>query len=106
MKIKVYIDGKQKSCKANGIYDTETNNLIVKKNSIIVPHVNENIRIAKTVNRYWNDEKYVKNRKVLQDIEFTSPTTAAQFVLDSVVNGKKRWKLENGLTLSDYIKKL
>ncbi len=42
----------------------------------------------------------VANWKLLEDIEFTSPSSAAEFVVGNHVNGKEYWK-KNGIQLKD-----
>lgn len=42
----------------------------------------------------------VANWKLLEDIEFTSPSSAAEFVVGNHVNGKEYWK-KNGVQLKD-----
>ena len=37
-----------------------------------------------------------------EDIDFSSPSAAASIVKYRATNGKKEWKLENGINLDDY----
>ena len=40
--------------------------------------------------------------KLLKDVDFKSPSTAAAIVRSSSMNGRKEWKLKNGLTLDEF----
>lgn len=107
MMIELYLKGKQnknKECNAIGQYDLNTNHLIVKKGSSIAPKFNENCKFTKSVINSRNNKELVKNNIVLKDIEFKSPSTAAQFVVGSIVNGKNRWLTSQGITLNEFLK--
>lgn len=86
----VYVDGK----------------LIVKKGSLIRKCSSSEYKRAKVVQKYRNDKESFNDSLILEkDIEFNSPSTAAQFVVDTITNGYKLWKTEDGITLKDYLKK-
>ena len=45
----------------------------------------------------------VANGKLIEDIEFSSPSSAAQFVIGSSINGLKEWKTRNGIPLKNLL---
>jgi len=63
------------------------------------------IRGGKTAKKYRDDSNCVdKTGKIIKDCEFTSPSTAAQFVLGSSTNGYEAWKVEPKKSLGTYLK--
>lgn len=44
--------------------------------------------------------------KLNKNVEFSSPSAAAAIVRNSSMNGRKAWKMKNGLTLDDYENKI
>ena len=56
-------------------------------------------RLSAPMKKLRHSEKVV-NGKLLEDIEFESPSTAAQFVIGNNANGFEYWKL-NGVPLKD-----
>lgn len=101
-KIEVILTNSKKDHFAKGIY--EKGKLTVKKGSIIRAKRNSEYKRAKAVVKYRNDKKYLDNELVLkQDIEFSSPSTAAQFVRDTISNGYRTWKVDNKTSLKKYI---
>lgn len=90
--IKVYL--RSKNYNAIGVF--KEGKLIVKKGSIINKSFKTNYAYSKKVKKYRDSVEYVDDRfVVLQDIEFSSPSTASQFVLGYSSNGWKTWRLEN-----------
>ncbi|MBR1645583.1 MAG: DUF4357 domain-containing protein [Selenomonadaceae bacterium] len=45
------------------------------------------------------------NNKLLKDEEFSSPSSAAEFVLGLSANGCENWKTKDGVTLSDFLRR-
>ena len=45
-----------------------------------------------------------ENGNILKNCEFTSPSTAAQFVTGRSTNGYEAWKVEKKLSLGQYLK--
>lgn len=95
--------GKKKQYTALGDFDK--NEMIVRSGSII--NIKENIKF-----KMINDAKNMRTRKdlvdetgvVLQDIRFSSPSTAAQFVTGNSANGLRQWKeIETGKSLKEFI---
>ena len=90
--IKVFL--RSKNYNATGVL--KDGKLIVKKGSVISKCFKTNYAYSKKVKKYRDSAEYVDERfVVLQDIEFSSPSTASQFVLGYSSNGWKTWRLEN-----------
>lgn len=59
-------------------------------------------RLSAPMKKLRHSEK-VANGKLLEDIEFPSPSGAAQFVLGGTADGPREWKL-NGVSLKKFLK--
>ena len=89
--LNVYMKSKSGKYNARAIY--EDGKIKVLKGSQLKAMTNGNYNRNKQVVAYRNDKKIVgKNLVLLQDVEFNSPSTAAQFIVDSSRNGWKDWK--------------
>ncbi|MCR5731052.1 MAG: DUF4357 domain-containing protein [Ruminococcus sp.] len=97
--MKIYMNGRGN----NAIGRYEDGKVTVLKGSIISEHLSKNFVCQKKVELLRNDKEYVdKNRRVLKNITFSSPSTAAQFVKGYSTNGWKCWKDEKGVALEKY----
>ena len=99
MRINVYMKGRNESYDAKGIFDG-SNMIVLKGSKIKDAHFKERIRISEEIR---NNPKLVKDNIVLEDITFASPSTAANFVADTVCNGLRNWRTMEGITLKNYI---
>ena len=82
------------------------NKIIVKKGSRIRDRLVSKFKGGKAVKRYRQDMEYVSEDYILtKDCVFDSPSTAAKFVTGCNVNGYNAWKLENGMSLGDFLRK-
>lgn len=94
----IYLNGR--SCNAKGQYID--GKVIVLKGSTI----NREFKIyrhGRRVEKIRNDKNYVDGVTVIKDIEFSTPSAAAQFVLGYSVNGKEAWKYEKGISLGKKV---
>lgn len=98
----VHYKSKKRECEAFGNYNFETNELEVIKGAKISSRQDNSFRLSKKANKR-NDKEYVKNGILLENIKFSSPSIAAQFVSGSSLNGPKVWKLEDGTSLKKYL---
>lgn len=103
MKTKVILRSRDNLYYAEGVY--VDGKLTVNKGS--------KIRLGETYKKcvdlvieYRNDRTKVDSHgNVLENIEFRSPSTAAQFVTGSSTNGYIRWRTEN-MNLKSFIEKI
>lgn len=99
--IEVYMVGRDSRYKAQGKY--KNGKITVNKGSTISPEVSITMKAKIAVlarnNKTFVDESYV----VLQDIEMSSPSIAAQFVSGQRCNGMLRWRVSKHQTLKDFL---
>ena len=104
--MKVYIIREKKEIMATGIYDVSSGRLTVKKGSMLSADIStaEKFRGAKSVGK--NREGIVDKCILQKDVEFKSPSTAANFVTGISTNGLVAWKTKDGKTLKDALKEV
>lgn len=103
MSILVKLAPRNGSCYAEGIFDNGI--LIVKKGGKINPDFASHIRGGTSAKKYRENPEYVDGEgNILKDCEFSSPSTAAQFVTGRSTNGYEAWKVEAKKNLGDYLK--
>ena len=102
--MKVFLKSKRNSYDAIGEYQPLEKRFIIRKGST----VSENIAYSATFRAAKNIEKQrkdvIKNNKVIKDVIFKSPSTAANFVTGRSTNGLIAWKDENGKKLKELLK--
>ena len=104
MKVSVYLKTRDGSCEANAIFEGEK--ITVLKGSKVRKAFAEHIRGGKTAKLLRNDTGVVNESGiVLKDCVFSSPSTAAQFVMGSSVNGWIAWHVDKKTNLKDYLAK-
>ncbi len=94
--MKVFLKNRSGTINAEGDYTPETKQLVVKKGSIVSKNVNNSEKFYGRKSIEKNREQYVKDYVVVQDVIFTSPSTAANFVTGWSSNGMILWKDEEG----------
>lgn len=101
--MRVYLIRKDKGIDAKGEYDFETKKLTVFKGS----RVSQDIARTKTFRGTRSIEKTrqgtVKNCIVQKNVDFTSSSTAANFVTGTSTNGLQAWRDEQGHTLQTIL---
>lgn len=103
MEIQVKLAPRNGSCYAEGIFDGSL--FTVKKGGKINPDFAKHIRGGKCAKNYRENPEYVDNEgTILKDCDFTSPSTAAQFVTGRSTNGYEAWKIDSKKNLGDYMK--
>lgn len=101
MKIKVFTKGRANSYEASGIYSEQC--FIVCKGSQISPKASSKIQPIVLKTR-MNRELVSSTWKVLKDITFRSPSTAAAFVNGNISDGNRCWKDKEGRSLRELRK--
>lgn len=79
------------------------NRYILKEGSTIDPSLYSNIDPIKAKRKEYKDKLSEDGKVVLEDIEFTSPSTAADFVRGGSCNGKYYWRSSDNKPLNDFI---
>ena len=101
--MKIYLNSQRRSCDAKGKIDE--NGYTVLKGSILSSELSSNEKISKKIRALRDDEKTVKDNKLLKNVTFKSATLSAQFVLGDIVNGLRAWKDSNNVPIGKIIKK-
>lgn len=97
MKINVYMSKRDKSAYAEGVYDVEST--VVKAGG----RISETFHGTSKIEAIRNDYRYVdRNRNIIKDCVFNTPSEAAQFVNGNISNGFRVWKV-NGINLGVYL---
>lgn len=105
MDLLLYLRTRDQTCDAKAKYNKKT--IIVLKGSQIRLSFANHVRGGKTAKRYRSDPEYVDvNGIVINDCIFNSPSTAAQFVTGSSVNGWEAWHVNKKTSLKDYMNSL
>lgn len=91
-----------------GVYDAQAKydngKITVLKGSKIQMDFADHIRGGKTAKSYRENKEYVNSEGiVIKDCEFSGASTAAQFVTGRSTNGLIAWKVENKISLKDYL---
>lgn len=97
--MKVFLVQKRNGVSATGEYDIESGSLTVKKGSVLSATISSSAKFrgAETIRK--NREGITEGTKLIKDITFKSPSTAANFVTGSSTNGLIAWKDKNGSTI-------
>ena len=103
MKIKCYMSSRRGTFDAQAIIN-EDNTITVMKGSVISKEISENLKVAKAVKANREDKTIVdENCTLLKDVTFKSLSTAAQFINGRSTNGYVAWKVDNNMTVKDYL---
>jgi len=101
--MKVFLSSKKKAFSATGEYNPSTNEVTVKKGSILSASISgsQTFRSRKSVEK--QREGIVKNNVLQKDMSFNSPSSAANFVTGSSTNGIRVWKTQDGKTIKELL---
>jgi hypothetical protein len=88
---------------AKGSYNPETKSFIVKKGSLVSQSISdpENWKSASSIEDYR--AQFVRGNVVKEDVEFTSSSTAANFITGVNTNGLVAWKTSDGRTIKELL---
>lgn len=102
MKTEMYLRGRDGQYNAEAVY--EDGIVTVKKGSLIRASFADHVRGGRVAKRYRDDPEVLgKNGITKKDCVFTSPSTAAQFVMGSSVNGWTAWHIDKKTTLRKFV---
>lgn len=101
--MKIYLENKSGSYKAEGIYNQKTRETVICKGSKISNTLSHGkFRSAKAIDNLRNSG-CVKNGILVEDLHFKSASMAANFVTGTSTNGLIAWKDENGISLKNAL---
>ena len=95
------VNMKGRSYSAFGTYEDGT--ITVHKGSTIGSPRKAGFKKSKQAYLYRENPAYVKDNTVRKDIQFASPSTAAQFVSGGSRNGYDTWFVKKGYSLGNYL---
>ena len=102
MKIEIYLTARDGSYDAHAIY--EDGLITIKKGSKIRLSFAQHVRGGKIAKRFLDDRDVVNLDGITQkECSFNSPSTAAQFVMGSSVNGWTAWHVDRKRNLKQYV---
>ncbi|HRW97850.1 MAG TPA: DUF4357 domain-containing protein [Cyclobacteriaceae bacterium] len=101
MKVEVFLQSKKGMYDAKGIY--EDGKLTILKGSMIADESDINFKRAKIVDYIRSSSTHLKGNYLITNVEFSSPSTAAQLVNNASTNGYIAWKTKEGKTLKEFI---
>ena len=104
--MKLFLIRPSKNIKAEAYYDIENKTFIVLKDSILSETIaySEKFRGAKSIEK--SRDGVVDGNKLIKDMKFKSPSTAANFVTGASTNGLIAWKNEQGKTLKSIMENM
>lgn len=103
MEIQVKLAPRNGSCYADGVFDGSV--FTVKKGGKINLDFAKHIRGGKSAKSYRDNPDFVdSDGNILKDCDFSSPSTAAQFVTGRSTNGYEAWKVDAKKNLGDFLK--
>ncbi len=104
--MKLYLVRRNSCVNAQAEYDIENKKFVVLKGSSVSEKIStsECTKCANSIKRQRSNG-IVKNHRLTQDVEFKSPSTAANFVTGTSTNGMIAWKNEKGEMLRSILAK-
>lgn len=75
-------------------------NFVLLKGSIISPIVKD--AVSEETKKRRNTAKISADNVLLEDVIFSTPSGAGEFVIGNTCNGRINWKTKDGLTLKDF----
>ena len=82
-----------------GIGKKTDEGFLVLKGSKISPH--ERTTLSSSMKKIRRNANIDSNNILLEDVKFSSPSSAAEFVVGNNANGWEYWKNKDGITLND-----
>ena len=97
------LKGRKGQFDARGTYDPEKKKFIVKKGSLVSSTISHSEKFRGGDGIQKKRETTTKDGRTIVDVEFKSPSTAANYVTGSSTNGMVAWKDKNGVPLKSLI---
>ena len=98
IELRVYMKSERSMYNATGVYDG--NGIKILKGSVFAPTVTDKRMDAKARARLLNASGTLR-----ADMYFNTPDAAAMYVCGRKANGMDEWKLESGISLTEYLKR-
>lgn len=102
--MKVYLESRDKTIYAEGVYDEDSRKVLVKKGAKVSGKIKRSETFAKKSDYIKQlREKKTKDGVLVEDLEFDSLSGAACFLMGTSCNGLLRWKNKEGITLNKLV---
>ena len=102
MKVKIYLKSKVNNAFAEAVY--EDGKTTILPGGRICKDFADHIRGGKTARDYRNNPEFVSSEGiVLKECQFSSPSTASQFVTGRSTNGYATWKVDGKKNLGTFL---
>ncbi|MCD8148192.1 MAG: DUF4357 domain-containing protein [Clostridiales bacterium] len=102
MKVSIFLTARDGGYNATALY--EDGKITVQKGSLIRMSFADHIRGGRIAKQYRNDPSVVDEKGIVKkDCMFSSPSTAAQFVMGSSTNGWTAWHVDKKTSLRKYV---
>lgn len=102
MKVSIFLTARNGDYSASALY--EDGKVTVLKGSLIRMSFADHIRGGRTAKKYRDDPSVVDDNGIVKkDCVFSSPSTAAQFVMGSSTNGWHSWHVDKKTSLRKYV---
>ncbi len=103
--IELFIDRAKSGVKATGLWNTATNEILIKAGSTIRPESNLEHQSRQQVNADHRNQLIADGIVVdfvfVKDYTFSAPSTAASIILGTASSGTDQWKDKNGVLLKE-----
>lgn len=99
--MKVFLEKNSGIVRAEGIFDPVNNSVLVKAGAKVSAEVSENKNFGGADKIRKLREANCREGITINDLLFTSPTTAANFITGMNTNGLIAWKTTEGKTLKE-----
>ena len=99
----LYLVSKRSGINAKASFDKSKKEFVVLKDSVVSQKVSKSTTFKASKNIEELRQEFVKNNKVVKDVMFKSPSTAANFVTGSSTNGLRAWKNSDGKKLKELV---
>ena len=104
--MKLFLVRPRTGINASAEYDIENKSFIVLKGSIVSANIaySEKFRGSKSIEK--TRQGVLEGTKVIKDVVFKSPSTAANFVTGASTNGLTAWKDKNNKVLKTILEEM
>ena len=104
--MKVFLVSKKNGLNATGEYSPIDRSLTVYKGSLLSETVSDSKTFRGKKSIINSRKGMVSGNILIKDVQFKSPSTAANFVTGTSSNGNRLWKTEDGTPIGDLEKEV
>lgn len=102
----MYIKIANKEVSAKALFNTSTKKITLLKESEIIEINSKSLsKKSKNMREKAFKKGYIKNGKLLKDLKFDTPSSAAEFITGMPKNGRTNFKDKDGKSLNELVYK-